>query len=107
MPRYRVEQTKVVTLVYLMRADSPRDAEDAMRVGNRDGLLDILEDDFETEYEVELVPEAHDFVKHGPDCKPRSTAKDVCHQHNKYWWQCTEPGCFLSEEGHPTDGEPE
>ena len=102
MPRYRVTQTKTVTLTYLMRAESPQAAEDAMSVGNRDGLLNILEDDFETEYEVELVPEAHDFLAH---CDVDAVLP--CKPHDKYGWQCAVDGCYLAEEGHPTDGEPD
>lgn len=52
MPLFKVTETKVVTLVHVYEAKTAKDAIGLMQSDTTKGLMDILEDDFEKEYEV-------------------------------------------------------
>lgn len=62
--RYRVTQTRTITIVHVIKADSPSHAKRLMDGPTNEGLVDILEDDSETEYEVELDSDVtrRDFI---------------------------------------------
>lgn len=55
MPLFKVTETRTVTLTHVIQARSARQAEDHMRSDAHVGLVDILEDDAESEYEVVSV----------------------------------------------------
>jgi len=57
MPLFKVTETRTTTLTHLIKADDKPDALAHMQYRDTSRgqmLIDVLEDDFETEYEVEL-----------------------------------------------------
>ena len=53
MPRWRVEQCTTIVIVHVIEAPTSGEAKGLMAGDTTKGLIDILEDDSEVEYEVE------------------------------------------------------